>query len=60
MESPRGRRHTNRISKGMREAPNQDPRSADGGLPSARLVPRLVLKSKDSYTEQAGQRTSSV
>ena len=44
----------------MREAFDQDPRNADRGLPSARLVPRLVLKSKDSSTEQAGQRTGSV
>ncbi len=51
MESLRGRRHTNRISEGMREALNQDPYNTNRGLPLARLVPRLVLKSKDSCTE---------
>ena len=60
MESLRGRRHTDGISEGMREALDQDPRNADRGLPLARLVPRLVLKSKDSCIEQAGQRTGSV
>ena len=44
----------------MREALNQDLRNANGGLPSARLVPRLVLKSKDSSIEQARQRTGNV
>ncbi len=51
MESPKGRQHIDGISEGIQEALNQDPCNANGGLPSAKLVPRLVLKSKDSCTE---------
>ena len=35
----------------MQEALNQDLCNANKSLPLARLVPRLVLKSKDNYIE---------